>query len=397
MEYYIGFIQEQFQTNEFLTGAVGAGLIGGALMTLKRLALASIKFIRSRLIVEIHCTNDQDIYVNLQQWIAKQNTIDKRKNELYDHFELGNNVGRISFSDGWHLFWHKKRPVLIYKGKLDNKSMSYKMPETLSLFFFGVNAHTFVDSSLRALCDGDDNLIRVKLWSGDNWNVTETRFKRDINTIIMNNVLRNFLINDVESFLASKEQYIKRGLLYKRGYLFSGCPGTGKSSTVLALASMFNMQIYAINLSALESDTQLIMGFNEVPKHSIILLEDIDATVNNVKSRETFNSSSDKSISLAALLNVLDGMHSKEDVIVIMTSNYPETLDAALLRKGRVDQTIHFEHLDRELSNAMFNLYYPDYDHYFKLQFLDGLSYPISGAELQHKLLSYEQTNSQYS
>lgn len=107
MEYYIGFIQEQFQTNEFLTGAVGAGLIGGALMTLKRLALASIKFIRSRLIVEIHCTNDQDIYVNLQQWIAKQNTIDKRKNELYDHFELGNNVGRISFSDGWHLFWPK--------------------------------------------------------------------------------------------------------------------------------------------------------------------------------------------------------------------------------------------------------------------------------------------------
>lgn len=63
------------------------------------------------------------------------------------------------------------------------------------------------------------------------------------------------------------------------GYLFSGPPGTGKSSLAFALASNFGLPVYMINLSAPGlSDTDIESLFSSVPRHCIVLLEDVDAT-----------------------------------------------------------------------------------------------------------------------
>jgi mitochondrial chaperone BCS1 len=63
------------------------------------------------------------------------------------------------------------------------------------------------------------------------------------------------------------------------GYLFSGPPGTGKSSLAFALASNFGLPVYMINLSAPGlSDNDIESLFSTVPRHCIVLLEDVDAT-----------------------------------------------------------------------------------------------------------------------
>jgi len=63
------------------------------------------------------------------------------------------------------------------------------------------------------------------------------------------------------------------------GYLFSGPPGTGKSSLAFALASNFGLPVYMINLSAPGlSDNDIESLFSSVPRHCIVLLEDVDAT-----------------------------------------------------------------------------------------------------------------------
>ncbi|CAN0389181.1 unnamed protein product, partial [Ectocarpus sp. 13 AM-2016] len=45
------------------------------------------------------------------------------------------------------------------------------------------------------------------------------------------------------------------------------------------------------------------------------------------------------------LLNVLDGVVDTPGRIVIMTTNHPESLDAALIRPGRIDKKIYLGYM----------------------------------------------------
>lgn len=45
------------------------------------------------------------------------------------------------------------------------------------------------------------------------------------------------------------------------------------------------------------------------------------------------------------LLNVLDGVVDTPNRIVIMTTNHPEALDAALIRPGRIDKKIYLGYM----------------------------------------------------
>ena len=48
------------------------------------------------------------------------------------------------------------------------------------------------------------------------------------------------------------------------------------------------------------------------------------------------------SISLSGLLNVIDGISSQEGRVLIMTTNYIDKLDDALIRPGRIDMQVQF-------------------------------------------------------
>merc|ERR1712154_144107 len=47
-------------------------------------------------------------------------------------------------------------------------------------------------------------------------------------------------------------------------------------------------------------------------------------------------------LTLASLLEVLDGVMEMEGRMLIITTNYPEKLDKALIRPGRIDMKVHF-------------------------------------------------------
>ena len=56
------------------------------------------------------------------------------------------------------------------------------------------------------------------------------------------------LKRDLETFLADRDFYARIGLPYRRGYLFSGKPGTGKTSLINALSATFDRDLYYVNL-----------------------------------------------------------------------------------------------------------------------------------------------------
>jgi len=74
-------------------------------------------------------------------------------------------------------------------------------------------------------------------------------------------------------------------------------------------------------------------------------------------TKSSFYAKSDK-LTLAGLLNALDGPLDAEDRIVIMTTNHPEQLDPALIRPGRIDRKIHLTYCQHEAVCSMIKLYY---------------------------------------
>ncbi|KAM0723691.1 hypothetical protein Q7P37_000679 [Cladosporium fusiforme] len=113
-----------------------------------------------------------------------------------------------------------------------------------------------------------------------NWYTTASRPSRPMNTIILAADQKAAIIKDMNEFLnpASAGWYARRGIPYRRGYLFHGPPGTGKTSLSFALAGLFGLDVHALSLqepTLTESD--LMSLFNMLPRRCVVLLEDVDA------------------------------------------------------------------------------------------------------------------------
>ncbi|RKP05461.1 P-loop containing nucleoside triphosphate hydrolase protein, partial [Thamnocephalis sphaerospora] len=85
------------------------------------------------------------------------------------------------------------------------------------------------------------------------------------------------LSHDLNTFLEDRDFYSRVGLPYRRGYLFYGKPGTGKTSLVNAISAQLNRDVYYLNLRNIKSDSMLQSAFSRVPANQVIVFEDVDA------------------------------------------------------------------------------------------------------------------------
>ena len=183
-------------------------------------------------------------------------------------------------------------------------------------------------------------LVHTFGWS---WRVTKKFFHvRDV--ILPNNEFDN-LKEDIEYFLKNRDWYEEVQIPYRRTYLLSGEPGSGKSTTVQAAATHFNLDVYALSLSEM-TDDKFSDAISGIPDKSILLLEDIDCAVKiDESNRDTQNTK----VTFSGLLNILDGVCSPEGRITFLTTNHRDKLnDAALLRPGRVDYEILYGYATKE-------------------------------------------------
>jgi chaperone BCS1 len=57
------------------------------------------------------------------------------------------------------------------------------------------------------------------------------------------------LLTDIKDFFRNEAFYAQRGIPWRRGYLLHGLPGSGKTSTILAIASELDLDVYMVPLS----------------------------------------------------------------------------------------------------------------------------------------------------
>lgn len=153
--------------------------------------------------------------------------------------------------------------------------------------------------------------------------------------------IKNHIVNLIEK----EEIYEKNGISSKRGLLFAGRPGTGKTLVCKILASelkAFTFIWVTANDLRSESDVERIYNMARELAPTIVLLEDADLFC-------TSRTSGMHQPVLGEILSQLDGLVELKKVVTIMTSNEPGALDKALLdRPGRFDVQIVFEEPDEE-------------------------------------------------
>ncbi|KAB5568219.1 hypothetical protein DKX38_002012 [Salix brachista] len=71
-------------------------------------------------------------------------------------------------------------------------------------------------------------------------------------TIAMDPEMKRELIEDLDRFVEKREFYRRVGKAWKRGYLFCGPPGTGKSSLATAMANYLKFEVYDLDLKEVQ-------------------------------------------------------------------------------------------------------------------------------------------------
>jgi mitochondrial chaperone BCS1 len=190
---------------------------------------------------------------------------------------------------------------------------------------------------LRSLAVARNSTTRSRLFIGmswGGWSRLDTRAPtRPLDTVILADGQRERILEDMRGFLADEELYMHRGIPWHRGYLLHGPPGTGKTSLAKALAEHLELDLYYIPLSDLREDSHLIELLAGVSQRSVLIIEDIDV----VHAAKSGDDSEVKGVTLAGLLQALDGMITPHGLITILTTNKRADLDARLIRDGRID------------------------------------------------------------
>lgn len=189
-------------------------------------------------------------------------------------------------------------------------------------------------------------------YEGFEWRTVGSKELRSFESVILKEGQKEHILKDIQTFRRREHWYSIRGIPYRRGYLLYGPPGTGKTSLVQSVASKVNMNVAIISLSGSMDDENFNVLLQEVPRNSILVMEDIDHCV--IKDPNSENDTSSAKISMSGLLNALDGVVAQEGSMVFMTCNDVTRLQPALLRPGRIDMKMELGYADKTQISKMF-------------------------------------------
>ncbi|EJT99190.1 P-loop containing nucleoside triphosphate hydrolase protein, partial [Dacryopinax primogenitus] len=144
------------------------------------------------------------------------------------------------------------------------------------------------------------------------------------------------LKSDTETFFASEKVYAAIGVTWKRGILLLGPPGNGKTQTIeCLLKDLLAQDISPLYVKNFKTDRDEEWGIRAIFEKAreeapcVLVLEDLDAMV-RPRVRSYF-------------LNELDGLARNHGILTIATTNHPEKIDDAILRRpSRFDQKYTF-------------------------------------------------------
>lgn len=212
--------------------------------------------------------------------------------------------------------------------------------------------------------------------------ITERKFSKKLDINTLNEVSKNIdtlflkqhdkehLLVILNQFKDNKQLLVDLGFQNKLNILLHGEPGTGKSTTIQAVATYLCKDIYYVDIKEAQTNGDLKMMFDHVNKNAngaIVVMEDIDAMTKIVLNRsgdghvttdmkvtELGAKQNETELTLEFFLNILQGTLTLDDSIFIVTTNHIEHLDPAFYRDGRFDVRMKLECCDHYQIQMMY-------------------------------------------
>lgn len=177
-------------------------------------------------------------------------------------------------------------------------------------------------------------------------------------------------------WMESKDWYEARNIAWRMGMLFTGLPGTGKTSMARAIAQELGLPVFMFDLTEM-NNSHLVEAWHKAKECApcMVLLEDIDrtsvaikdgsagadttATIQTQHAGDVYKDSMKRwsPLTLDCLLNCISGIEPSDGILVVATANDYSKLDTALgvpepggksSRPGRLDFHVEFPTLDLE-------------------------------------------------
>lgn len=267
--------------------------------------------------------------------------------------------------------------VRVLLGKLVTVHRSYKldgqritMNSTIRVFFASKRAFMSklineINTRVAEAFAYNANSQYVDIYKNNDYGSSSKKLKRSLSSIFTKGNVHLELFDSIKSFISSKDVYKKLNYPYNYCALLHGVPGSGKTSTILAIASELKRNICYVNIASINAQ-QLMQVFNNDTENTLYVFEDIDAvSYKQASSREKHKDEDGTDdaqqklfgVSLSDLLNITDGLLASDGTICLFTTNYIDRLDPAFLRAGRMNKVVEFTDMTPDVANDMIEAY----------------------------------------
>jgi AAA+ superfamily predicted ATPase len=182
----------------------------------------------------------------------------------------------------------------------------------------------------------DDELL---VFDVNGWNKDELLFaaikNATLDALVLRGSLKEDILSDVMRFFGARETYAEYNVPWKRGVLFVGPAGNGKTHAIKALINVLGETcIYVRTFGGGGPGDQMaireIFGRARMVAPCVMVLEDLDSLI-TPQNRSYF-------------LNELDGFAGNDGLLTLATTNHPERLDPAIVdRPSRFDRKYPFD------------------------------------------------------
>lgn len=349
-------------------------------------------------------------YINLYNFLKKIDEKKFNRNISFDinreNFFFGSSFTKEQSQQqtiiqaGTYILRPKWYQIIIVEANTVQKENNYKPNHTLSVKIFGIGAKKKQEEIIQNIKEASIDK-RQLIYDPKNYDEIFVE-RRSFDTIYHQK--KEEIIQFLDNYKSHKRLYTSNSLPYKTGILLYGPPGTGKTSIIKAIADYMNYSIIYIS-------ADYIIKSRDLQSKSIVVFEDIDKqlnaeaiqenyeeqdtieepdTISDISNKEEDNKKIESNKTtllnnkLHTIMQLLDGLFSKDEIIFIATTNHIELLPPELIRDGRFDCKIELTNIDKENAQKMCKSFGFDLKDIVE----SNQEYPINPAYLQNLLLN---------